>query len=238
MLKPVVLRLSVLAALSGCISLDYSDLKPGTFSGSLFVMWVGEGSASSGDGRFVFVPDPKDPLTFRRSDSGAPGAVIRPGLMYTDGGSIPKVAQMFKGLSPWGYAPAYMIHDWLFTAHHCILDGEDDARFDDVRHVTFRDSAVVLGEAIRGLVEAGSVRRDDIAGSAITAAVNSAVAKNLWDIRGACVRNKVSADHVAAVEAAIPGSSTLSMGRAFKLPPSTQRIAPRERASIVSRTTF
>lgn len=237
MLKRVLTGIGLMA-LSGCITLDYAALVPGTFSGSLFVMWVGEGDQSSGDGRFVFVPDPNDRLTFRRADSRRPGAVIQPGLMYTDGGSIPKIAQMFKGLSPWGYAPAYMIHDWLFTAHHCIVDGEDDDRFSQVRDVTFQDSAVILGESIRGLVEAGSVRRDDVAGSAITAAVNSPVARNLWETPGACARSKVSAEHVAAVEAAMPGASTLSKERAFRLPPATRRVAPRERASIVSRVTF
>ena len=148
MIHRALAALAVLLGLSGCITVDYSRLNPGTLSGSLFVMWIDEGG-SSGDGTFLFVPDPHDPLTFRRSDPTQPGAVIRPGMMYTDGGSIPKIAQVFNGLSPWGYAPAYMIHDWLFVAHHCIVDGEDGPRFDQVRSVTFEDSAEILGEAIR-----------------------------------------------------------------------------------------
>jgi len=37
----------------------------GSFYGSVFVMWVGEGNGS-GDGNFLFVPDPRDPLIFTR----------------------------------------------------------------------------------------------------------------------------------------------------------------------------
>ncbi len=83
-----------------------------------------------------------DPLRFSGVPTRkAPAQLIRPGLMYTDGGSIPKIAQVFKGLSPWGYAPAYMIYDWVFTARHCIVDGETNARFDQVHDVTFKDFA-------------------------------------------------------------------------------------------------
>jgi hypothetical protein len=64
------------------------------------MVWIGKGGGSDDD-RFLYVPDPDDPLTFKRSDAKAPGAVIRPGVMYTDGGSIPKIAQAFRGFSPW-----------------------------------------------------------------------------------------------------------------------------------------
>ncbi|MBZ9907767.1 hypothetical protein LB557_17305 [Mesorhizobium sp. BR115XR7A] len=87
--------------IAGCTSVDYRKLATGDLSGSLFVMRVGEGN-SSGDGNFLFVPDPRDALIFHRADPAAHGATIQPGLMYTDGGSIPKIAQVFKGLSPWG----------------------------------------------------------------------------------------------------------------------------------------
>jgi hypothetical protein len=88
-------------------------------------MWVGAWSPSSGDGQFVFVPNPNDPLKMSRidQDGNVVGEPIQPGMMYTDGGSIPRIATVFKGFSPWGYAPAYMIHDWLFIAKHCVTDG-------------------------------------------------------------------------------------------------------------------
>lgn len=195
--------------LSGCLSIDYDSLKPGGFTGSLIVMWFGPGSGGSGDGQFVFVPDPGAPLTFTRPENG-PARVIRPGVMYTDGGSIPRVAQVFKGFNPWGYAPAYMIHDWLFTARHCIVDDQSNAEYDRLKDVTFKDSAVILGEAIRGLVEARQVDKDDVAGGTITWAVGSGIAKNLWDKKGACADEKVSDAHLAQIELAVPGSTRLS----------------------------
>jgi hypothetical protein len=237
MLKGGVFFAALAAGLSACTTVDFSQLAPATLTGSLFVMWVGEGD-SSGDGKFVFVPDPADPLTLRRAERSLPGAEIQPGLMYTDGGSIPKIAQVFKGLSPWGYAPAYMIHDWMFTAHHCIVDGENDKRFDQVRNISFKDSADILGEAIQGMVKANKVQRNDVAGTAITAAVGNSIAENLWNKQGACAASKVSPEDVAAVERAIPGAPQPAARRTFRIPPETPAIPPRGRAAIVSRITF
>jgi hypothetical protein len=173
-------------------------------------MWIGEGG-SSGDGTFLYIPDPKDPLTFYRP-SGARGGPerVRPDMMYTDGGSIPKIAQLFRGLSPWGYAPAYMIHDWMFVARHCIVDGVNDERFNALRDVDFEMSAQILGEAIHTLVETNRVQRNDIAESAITSAVASFVARRMWDAQGACAGSQVSALHRAAAEAAVPGAKKMS----------------------------
>ncbi|MDX8502141.1 hypothetical protein RFM99_27470 [Mesorhizobium sp. VK4C] len=227
------------ATAAGCSSIDYQKLTTGEISGSLFVMWVGEGN-SSGDGSFLFVPDPHDPLIFHRADPTAPGSKIKPGLMYTDGGSIPKIAQVFKGLSPWGYAPAYMIHDWIFIAHHCIVDGSTEKRFDQVRGVEFDDSAAILGEAIKALIATRQVAPNDVAPSAITAAVGSAIAKNLWDEKGACKSLQVSAKDIASAEAAIPGSTSKAQNlRTFQIP---ETVAPAVRAvrpaKIIARLSF
>lgn len=204
-----ILALSAALLLAGCVNVDYNSLLPGTFKGTLIVMWVGEGSSSSGDGKFVFVPDPRDPLTFTRAGDG-PGKVIRPGVMYTDGGSIPSIAQVFKGLHPWGYAPAYMIHDWLFTAHHCIKPGQHNSQYDSVADVKFEDSTIILGEAIQGLVHAGTVDKNDVAGDAITWAVGTGTVRKLWK-EGACVQ--VQPKYLAQIELAVPGSTTLSVAR-------------------------
>ncbi|TPK23947.1 hypothetical protein FJ872_03025 [Mesorhizobium sp. B2-5-9] len=233
-----VIALAVATA-AGCSSIDYQKLTTGEISGSLFVMWVGEGN-SSGDGNFLFVPDPQEPLIFHRGDPTAPGSKIKPGLMYTDGGSIPKIAQVFKGLSPWGYAPAYMIHDWIFIAHHCIVDGSTEKRFDQVRGVEFDDSAAILGEAIKALIATRQVAPNDVAPSAITAAVGSAIAKNLWDEKGACKSLQVSAKDIASAEAAIPGSTSKAQNlRTFQIP---ETVAPVVRAvrpaKIIARLSF
>lgn len=237
-------RLAVFAlTLGGCATVDFGHTLPGRFTGSVFVMWVGEGN-QSGDGNFLFVLDPRDLLIFRRPDPQSHGAVIQPGLMYTDGGSIPKIAQVFNGLSPWGYAPAYMIHDWLFVGRHCLVDGEaGKTRFDQIRDVNFDDSATILAEAIQALVASNQVKRNDIAGETITGAVDSIVARNLWDQTGACAGSAVSAKDRAAAEAAIPGSTTALRERnfnieAFKLPPETPHAAPVAPAKVVAHVTF
>ncbi|MEX2693069.1 hypothetical protein [Rhizobium mongolense] len=223
----------------GCATIDYANLKPGGFKGTLIVMWVGQGSDTSGDGKFVFVPDPRNPLTFTRPGEG-PAKVIRPRVMYTDGGSVPRIAQVFKGLNPWGYAPAYMIHDWVFTAHHCIVDGKSNAQYDEIANVKFEDSAIILGEAIQGLVGAKLVRRDDVAAGAITSAVGSSIAKDMWEVEGACARNKVSDTHLAQIELAIPGSTELSrVRRDVRTQKDVQKIAPSAKpARVLSTLTF
>jgi hypothetical protein len=194
------------ASMAGCVTVDLPSYPAGVFKGSVIVLWVGEGD-SSGDGKFLFIPDPRDRLVFTRPDRAQRGAVIRPAMMYTDGGSIPKIAQVFNGLSPWGYAPAYMIHDWLFVAHHCAVDGASSLGIDALRSVSFEDSAMILGEAIETLVAQNQVKRKDVAAGAITAAVGSGVAKGLWDQQGACEDNRISAAHLAAAERAVPGSA-------------------------------
>jgi len=68
-----------------------------------------------GSGRFKYTPDPNNPFHYIRNNrKGQQIERIQPGEMETDGGSIPKFAQIFKGLSPWEYGPAYLIHDWEF----------------------------------------------------------------------------------------------------------------------------
>ena len=84
----------------------------GTLTGKLNVRWIGEN-------RFVYEPDAQDPLTFVSTDTSK----IIPARMLTDGGSIPPVFWGAPGLSPWGYGPAYIIHDWLFDQHHCKYAG-------------------------------------------------------------------------------------------------------------------
>ena len=99
--RSVAVTLSA-AALAGCATLAQPG-PGGRLKGKLIVQWVGEN-------RFAYLPDPKDPLTFVTTDNRA----IIPQPMYTDGGSIPPILQPIPGFSPWGYGPAYIVHDWLF----------------------------------------------------------------------------------------------------------------------------
>lgn len=229
-LRSLIVLGSIAGSISGCatVSLDYDALVPGKFKGSLIIVWLGEGG-SSGDGRFLFVPEPGNELTFTRSDPAAPGGVIKPSIMYTDGGSIPKIAQAFRGFSPWGYAPAYMIHDWLFTAQHCIRDGNPDPRYQRLRDVEFEESVKIIGEAIRALVKSGRVKENDTAGNLITAAVGTGIARGLWKEEGACARSIVAAEDLALAERVVPGSTgvTLRMRAAPGSAPPNARIVSR-----------
>jgi hypothetical protein len=202
---------SILAAccsliLSACVTTGrYENAEIGQFDGILLVMWVGETETRSGDGKFVFVPDPQRPLTFKRRNPDSTGGVIQPGVMYTDGGSIPRIGQLFNGLSPWGYAPAYMVHDWMFAARHCIVDGQDRPEYDSVREVDFELSGLILMEAIQTLVAERKVKENDVAASLIGAAVAGSQAKRYWDDEGAC--QQVSPNHMAAIGQALPSRS-------------------------------
>lgn len=223
--------------LAGCGSIDYGAVERGTFSGSLFVMWVGYGSDIAGDGRFVFVPDPGNPLTFvRPASSGDPRPIV-PEAIYTDAGSIPKLAQVFRGFSPWGYAPAYIVHDWLFVANHCLTDGqptEAERRVDGMR---FRESAVIIAEAIRTLQETGRVRRDDISAAAIASATAGPVARYLWERRGACAGHRLSEDDRKAADAAFRRNARAAVAGLFRtLGDGTE--VPLEPGQIVARLEF
>lgn len=197
----------VCVGLTACGRVDYKGATPGEFSGSLFVMWVGEGGAT-GDGKFVFVPNPNNRLTFTWTNGQGRERVIQPEMMYTDGGSIPKIGQIFNGFGPWGYAPAYMIHDWLYVAQHCNLDGAPTAAEAKVADMSFRESADILAASINALVESGRVKPNDIAGRTISGAVAGPVARDLWNRKGVCPVPRVEEADRLAAEAAIPGSST------------------------------
>jgi hypothetical protein len=190
---------------TACTTIDFDKLQPGSFSGTLIVMWVGPGG-SSGDGNFVFVPDPHNKLTFNRPGGKSPPIV--PGIMYTDGGSVPRVVQVFHGFNPWGYAPAYMVHDWIFTAHHCLADGRHDPAYQAVSNIGFDESGVILGEAIWTLMKEKLVSRDDVAANAITSAVRSPIAKKIWrGTPGQCEEDAVKEVHLREIEKAVPGST-------------------------------
>ena len=215
---------------ASCGTINYETTKTGALSGDLVVMWVGED-------KFVFTPDPKRPLTYRNATRR-----IQPGTMYTDGGSIPKLAQPLGGFSPWGYAPAYMIHDWIFAGHHCVVDRKNDGRFDDVKDIEFHESATILAEIIKTLIETKRVPAHDFAFPAISNAVDSFVARALWDKQGAC--EMIDPLHLAAVRTQLnaqPGThkSLLSAPLELTLPGQPpRRVGSVPRAKVVARFSF
>lgn len=175
-------------ALSACTSKIYDDAEPGKFSGTILVMWVEPGPQDEGDGKFVYVPGQKeagDALVFDRGDQKDPAQVhidpVEPQWMYTDGGSIPRILQPVKGLNPWGYAPAYMVHDWLFLARNCIR--ANDARPEElkVEKVTFRESYAIMAEMLKTLEMTHRLSKSDLQPRGITWAVSSGISRNRWE---------------------------------------------------------
>jgi hypothetical protein len=118
--------------------------------GVLLIQW-------NDDKRFIYVVDSSNPLRLQLKD----GRVIQPGRMYTDGGSIPRVFWSVKGFSPWGYAPAYVLHDWLFHQHRCGRDiapdqysfEEANQILDDAINILFRENKVQPNDRTRALIK-------------------------------------------------------------------------------------
>jgi hypothetical protein len=120
--------------ITGCASYHYSKVKTGELHGKLIVQWYDYD-------KFIFVPDQTSPLTFVRHNS----TQITPDKMYTDGGSIPRPLWGIRRFSPWGYAPAFIIHDWLFVMHHCKLPGYEAYDLDK--------TALIMSEVMKTLME-------------------------------------------------------------------------------------
>ncbi|MEJ2273074.1 MAG: hypothetical protein P8Y01_00615 [Woeseiaceae bacterium] len=149
----------VMSVLPSCSSYHYQRFEEGVFEGTLVLKWIRPN-------RFIYEPDPDNPLTFTRAD----GQAITPGRMPTDGGSIPRLLWSIPPYSPWGYAPGYIIHDWVFNAHRC-----GDETF------TFEESALILGDAIKTLMENGCAPRNKFGAYTIFEAVRTPFARSAWE---------------------------------------------------------
>ncbi len=164
-MRNVMLMLLVLPmALAACIShQSYDQTGTGRFEGVVEGRWLEPD-------RFLFVPNKDKPLRFVSADGVR---VFEPQPMYTDGGSIPRIFWSIPGYSPWGLGPAYIIHDWLFDAHHCNLQGHED--------ITFKDSARLMGESIKTLMETEKVPKDKALFANVVGAVETPIARGLWE---------------------------------------------------------
>jgi hypothetical protein len=176
-------------ALTGCPSQPYRDTPPAKFSGALDVRWVK-------NDYFLFLPNQEEPFTLLRTN----GTKIQPGPMYTDGGSIPRFLWGVEGYSPWGYAPAYIVHDWLFEAHHC--DHEPDNKY------TFDDSVKVMAESLKAVMEAAPEVRNYFVFDSVVGAVGSPIARRLWE-KGACKAPPF--EMLAISEKAAPGELLMTI---------------------------
>jgi len=192
----------ILGCIAGCARV-YEEARPGELTGQVLVVWIGPGSDTEGDGRFIFVPprDKEQQLTFHRPVGENPASLIVPEAIYTDGGSIPRIVQPFKGFNPWAYAPAYMIHDWLFVARRCLNDGAATEREKGVEGLPFRDSARILAEVMKTMKKQEMITQTDLAPAAISSAVTSPASRARWDATGECeAHDRLTPDHVQLVE--------------------------------------
>lgn len=139
------LRIVVLAAttllVAGCTDILeatfgvlYDRTETGELKGKIIVQWIDQD-------KFEFLPDPAEPLVFKRRS----GETITPARMFTDGGSVPPALRSLKSYSPWGYAPAFIIHDWLFVMAQCKLPGHDQFDVDK--------AATIMAEAMKTVME-------------------------------------------------------------------------------------
>jgi Protein of unknown function (DUF1353) len=140
----------------------YDSFAVGKLSGKLVVQWIEPD-------KFIFLPDKDVPLTFVRSN----GDKIVPGRMITDGGSIPRPLWILRSYSPWGYAPAFIIHDWLFAMKQCRIDGYE--RYDHEK------AATILAEVMKTMMEMKKVETDKLTLISMFTAVNSYIAEDLWN---------------------------------------------------------
>jgi len=153
----------VLLLSSGCASLHYTQVKQGELRGKLIVQWIDHD-------KFIFLPDKERPLAFTRYDRDT----IAPGRMYTDGGSIPRPLWIFRSYSPWGYAPAFIVHDWLFHMKHCEIPGYE--KYD------VETAAWIMSEVMKTMMEReGKEAGDKLALYTMFEAVRSPIAGRLWN---------------------------------------------------------
>ena len=157
----MIISCVVVSSLFGCANVFYTKTPTGSFAGKLTVEWVAPN-------QFIYRPDGHAPLVYTASD----GRRIQPELMYTDGGSIPRLFWSAPSLGPWDFAPGYIMHDWLFHQHHC--------RIGNWQSYDFPQSAQILAEGIKTQMEKAGTSEPSIV-LAIYEAVRSPIAESLWN---------------------------------------------------------
>jgi hypothetical protein len=179
LLSCAILAVALVALNSSCAARrNYQQIKTGEFSGNLQLHWIGPD-------KFLFVPDEEKPFEFTRAN----GDVIRPGVMYTDGGSVPRQFWIHPNLSPWGFAPAYIVHDWLFFVRKERLPGYEN--------LTLEETADIFTEAVKTLMEEHpGIRRKPLLVEILRRAVSGDAAAEAWLGRRNWARNLPSPGRV------------------------------------------
>lgn len=98
--------------------------------------------------KFVYDRENNDRFAFIRHN----GEVIVPGTIETDGGSVPRALWNRRGFTPWTYAPAYLIHDWLYEAHRRGAPG-GEAQDGTPLYYTKEQADWIMAEVIKTQME-------------------------------------------------------------------------------------
>ena len=149
------------------ISAFYRRYATGSFSNldRIRLRWLSLKDTSD-QNYFALIPHKDAAFSFQRPNSGA---VIAPRHMFTDGGSVPWLAQALPNLSSWGYGPAYLIHDWLFDLHHCHR-----------RDLDFEAARDIMMEAVKTLMETGVCVKSELSFWLLFQGIDSASARAYW----------------------------------------------------------
>lgn len=158
---------------------QFPDFKRrGRFSGEIMLIY-----RSPTD--FMFVPNVEKPFRFERGsdpfDFKPTGEVIEPGAMETDGGSVPRVAELV-GLNRLTYFQAYLVHDWEFDQHH---QGKGTKTLEDVN--------ATLCEAIYTLQMDGKAAMNFFHIRLVYDGVASPIGQDVWD--GAWLSKRTNVDN-------------------------------------------
>jgi hypothetical protein len=129
--------------------------------------WIPPGDTWHGPDLFEYIPKKVHPFMFVRSN----GETVAPRNMITDIGTIPRLAGLLRrGLTSWGYAPAYICHDWEFELHHCQKTNKS---FDQV--------CDTMMECVKTLMEKYLAPKSMTDFWLLYQGINSKVAHHYWD---------------------------------------------------------
>ena len=100
--------------------------------------------------------------------------------MYTDGGSVPRPFWILRNYSPWGYGPAFIVHDWLFHEQNC--------KEGDYQNYSVKEAAKIMSEVMKTLMESPNFRYGSKSSMyAMYEAVQTTPAVDAWE-HGKCVK--------------------------------------------------
>jgi hypothetical protein len=151
------------------ISAFYQRYKAGTFSNldRIRLRWLSLKDTPDPN-YFALIPQKgTTAFSFQRPNNGP---IIAPRHMFTDGGSVPWLAQSLPNLSSWGYGPAYLVHDWLFDLHHCR---RTDLDFEAVRDI--------MMEAVKTLMETNYCAKSELSFWLLFQGIDSFKAREYWN---------------------------------------------------------